>query len=128
MDITITPKQQTFTAGELKFIRSKKVDGTIDDLREILVPQMGESVETLRKMISKKPYDLYISRTRNMRDFYSVDANVDFANVIGADEAKRGRPSLVYAGRLERFVSAADEAMKSFEKLPDYAKLTKPDK
>lgn len=116
---------QNFTAGHIKFINSRTVNGISDDLQKTLEPQMKNLLPELENMIFEKPYDLFISRARNMRGFYAVDANTDFANVISADEAKKGSPSLVYAGRLERFISAADEAMRSFEKARDYNELTK---
>ena len=112
--------------GKVRFISTKSINGEIENLKQILEPQMGNILPQLEDKISSKPYDLFISRARNLRGFYAVNANTDFVNVLGADTSKKGNVSVVYAGNLNNFINAADEVMKSFEKAKDYPMLTKP--
>lgn len=46
MDITITPKPQYFTTGQLKFVKNTRFDEPVDDLRETLLPQIPEEIPT----------------------------------------------------------------------------------
>lgn len=114
-----------FTAGNVRYVKTHKLDGTIDDIQKELEPLLGNLSDELKKMIAAKPYDLFIEKSRNMKGFYEINANVNYENVIGTDITKKGRPSVIYRERPERIISAADEAMESFEKTPDYKKLVK---
>ena len=118
--------QPNFTAGEIKFIRTVHPDGSINDLKEVVMPKIdGFILSSMKKIIDKRPYDLYISESKDISGYYAVDANVDFANIIGNDIAKQGKTSVVYFERLERFISASREACESFEQAKDYKELIK---
>ncbi len=99
----------------------------IKNTQELLEPKLGQLADELKALIADRPYDLYIERSQNMKGFYEINANVSYENVMNGDFAKKGRPSVVYGERLERIISAANEAMKSFERAPEYKKLIKGD-
>ena len=113
--------------GRVNFVPNANISGKIEELNETLSPQLGDMLTQMELLISKKPYDLFISRPKNLSEFYQVDANVKFENVLSENEALKGKSSMVYENRLERFPDAAVEAMSSFEKAPAYAELTKPE-
>lgn len=113
--------------GCINFMPHTNVSGRVEELGKTLPPLLGDMLLEMETAISKKPYDLFVSRPKDLSEFYQVDANVKFENVLSEDKTIKGKPSMVYESRLERFPSAAYEAMASFENAPAYSKLTEPE-
>ena len=112
--------------GRLCFVDHANIVGKVEKLSETLAPIIEKNYPEIEEAIAKKPYDLFISRPKNLSEFYQVDANVKYENVLNEDKAKKGMSSMVYESRLDRFPVAAAEAMKSFENASQYKELTKP--
>ena len=85
-----------------------------------------ETNNELRKVLTPKPYDMFISESKDLKDFYSVTANVDIANILGTDTTKQANPVIVNKNNPERFLEAAYQAVRNFEKLPNYKELVNP--
>lgn len=113
--------------GRLCFMDYTGITGKVEKLSETIAPIISKNYPEIEETISKKPYDLFISRPKNLSEFFQVDANVKFENALGEDNTIKGKPSMVYEKRLDRFPSAAAEAMYNFEHAPAYEKLTKPE-
>ena len=126
MKVQNISNQQNFN-GHLRFIDYTNLAGKVEKLSETIAPIINKNYPEIEEAIAKKPYDLFISRPKNISEFYQVDANVKYENVLGEDKAKKGISSMVYESRLGRFPTAAHEAMKSFEEASEYKDLTKPD-
>lgn len=121
-----TVSNQNFN-GSVRFVDYTCVTGKVEKLSEKIAPIIRKKYPQMEEMIANKPYDLFISRPKGLSEFFQVDANVKYENIIGTDEKLKGRSSMVYEIRLDRFPDAAREAMWSFENIPAYKELTKPD-
>ena len=113
--------------GRIIFINNKNIAGKTEELSKNLATLLSKNYPEIETWIEKKPYELFVSRPKNISEFYQVDANVKFENVLGEDSTVKGISSMVYEGRLDRFPTAAYEAMTSFEKAPAYEELVKPE-
>ena len=112
--------------GRIVFIDNVNVVGKIEKLSETIAPIINRDYSKIDDMIADKPYDLFISRPKNLQEFYQVDANTKFENVLSEDKSIKGKSSMVYENRKDRFPTAAIEAMHSFERASAYEELTKP--
>ena len=113
--------------GHIVFIDYVNTSGKVEKLSETIAPIIKRDYSKIYDMISPKPYDLFISKPKNLSEFYQVDANTKFENVLSNDKSIKGKPSMVYENRKDRFPIAAAEAMNSFENAAAYGELTKPD-
>lgn len=113
--------------GRVVFINHVNIAGKTENLRKTLTSNLYDSIKEMEILIQDKPYDLFISRSKGLTEFYQVDANTKFENVLSEDKSLRGRSSMVYEHRLDRFPTAAAEAMRSFEQVAGYKELTKPE-
>lgn len=113
--------------GRICFIDHTNLAGKVEKLGETIAPIIKKNFPEMEEMIAKKPYDLFISRPDNLSEFYQVDANVRYENILSDNKAKKGISSMVYESRLDRFPVAAAEAMRSFERASAYEELIKPE-
>ncbi len=110
--------------GKLYFLEKTNA-GTVlsEDIGKYISNFSSEHVAAVREALAGVPYDLFVSASKDMKDFYNVSANVKVENIIGSDTSKQAKIVILNKNKPERFPNAAIEAMLNFEKLPNYEEL-----
>ena len=128
MEIQSINSQQNFQ-GNLRFIDYQKTGNTISTNIKKYIPNLADKdLQVTVAEIYRKPYDVFISKSKDLNGFYEVIANVKPENVLHKGIHHHTiTPVLLNENNPDRLFNTVAEAMKKYEKSPDYKKDITPD-
>ncbi len=122
MRIQMLPQTTNFN-GKLVLINPSDFYSGSDEVASYLNEVMSEKSNKVIDMVALKPYDVFISKSRQVEGFYEVNANVRAENLPNT----QAKPTFIFFNKPERIIDAIKEAMHKYEITPNYSIDTKPD-
>ncbi len=115
-------------SGKLLFIEKQVKGNIVSHEIQKYIPNLNDSdrAEAMR-LIADKPYDIFIRKSDDVDGFYEVNANAKIENVLQKKQNHIASPVLLNGNNPDRLFSSVAEAMKKYEKIPQYKNDTKPE-
>ena len=124
MQIQPISNNQNFT-GRFLFLKIAKENIVSSDVENHLSFLNKEDLDIVRKKISSKPYDLYISKSDDLEGFYELNANAKLENILYKRSIRELDPVILNERKSENLYSASNQAMRKYEQSDNYLNDTK---
>jgi len=120
MRIQPISNNQNFT-GKFFFLKPDKAGNILSEDIAKYIPSLGnDDLALIQKNISKRPYDLYISKSDELDGFFEINASAKLEDFLSKKRRGLSEPELLNENKIDRIHLASYEAMQKYENSDGY--------